>query len=149
VWSKGPADRRTALVVESDRALRDLLRLHLSTAGFDVLLAPDAVVAGRTILNHRQVVDVLIVDSRLPFMSGIDFVSTLIADSSLRFIPTIVVARDEHEAGRADMLGVPSLVTPFSSQQLVDLVRSTIATTSGARHAHAPALGRSYDSHPD
>jgi two-component system, sensor histidine kinase and response regulator len=114
----------SALVAESDRVLRELLRLHLQNAGFNVTLAPDALVAGRAILERPEAIDVLLIDAQLPFMSGIDFVATLIADSSLRFIPTIVIATGEHEARRADALNVPSLVPPFPAQVLIDLVNT-------------------------
>jgi len=116
----------TALVAENDRALRELLRVHLQNAGYNVILAPDAVVAGRTILERPDAIDVLLINAQLPFMSGIELVSTLIADSSMRFIPTIVIATSEQEAQRADILNVPSLIAPFGAEQLLDLVKSTV-----------------------
>ena len=119
-------ERRTALVVESDRALRDLLRLHLHNDGFNVILAPDVTIAGRTILQRPQAIDVLVVNAQLPFMSGIEFVSTLIADRSLPFIPTVVIATTDQDASRADILGVPVLVVPFAAQQFIALVQTTL-----------------------
>jgi DNA-binding response OmpR family regulator len=126
---------RTALVAESDRALRELLRVHLQNAGYNVILAADAMVAGRTIVERPDAIDVLLINAQLPFMSGIEFVSTLIADSSLRFIPTILIATSEHEARQVDALNVPSLVAPFSAEQLLDLIRSTVEHPDGERGA--------------
>jgi DNA-binding response OmpR family regulator len=123
----------TALVVEHDRALRDLLRVHLKNAGYNLLLAPDALVAGRTILEQADAIDVLLINARLPFMSGIEFVSTLIADTSLRFIPTIVIATTEQEAGNAEVLNVPCIVAPFTTERLLELVRTTIELPAGKR----------------
>lgn len=123
----------TALVAENGRALRELLRVHLQNAGYNVILAPDAVVAGRAILERPEAIDVLLIDAQLPFMSGIDFVSTLIADSSLRFIPTIVIATSEEDARRTDILNVPSLLAPFRAEQLLDLVKSTIGHPEAQR----------------
>lgn len=118
--------RPTALVVENDRALRDLIRVHLHNAGLNVLLAPDVTVAGRTILQRPQAIDVLVINAQLPFMSGIEFVSTLIADQSLSFIPTVVIATSDKEAMRADLLGVPSLIVPFSARQFIDVIRALL-----------------------
>jgi DNA-binding response OmpR family regulator len=125
--------RPTVLVAESDPALRDLLRLHLGNGGYEVILAPDAVVAGRTILQGGRVIDALVIGAQLPFMSGIDFVSTLIADTSQRLIPTIVIATSENDAGRADVLGVPSLLAPFSAQRLLEVLRTTIRSEARLR----------------
>lgn len=134
----------TALVAESDRALRDLLRVHLQNAGYNVILAPDAVVAGRTVLERPDSVDVLLINAQLPFMSGIEFVSTLIADSSLRFIPTIIIATSEQDAERADILNVPVLVAPFGAEQLLELVKTTLQHPATMRAASdgAPASMR-------
>ena len=133
--SRGNGRSPTALVAESDRALRDLLRVHLQNAGYSVILAPDAVVAGRTMLERPDAIDVLLIDAQLPFMSGIELVSALIADSTLRFIPTIVIATSEHDAGRAELLGVPSLVAPFRAEQLLELVKATIEHPAAKRGA--------------
>ena len=126
----------TAIVAEADRALRDLLRVHLQNAGYNAILAPDAVVAGRAILERPEAIDVLLIDVRLPFMSGIDFVATLIADSSLRFIPTIMIATSEQDAGRADALNVPCLVAPFGAEQLLEVVRRAVQQPAAKRASH-------------
>jgi DNA-binding response OmpR family regulator len=74
---------------------------------------------------------VLIIDAELPFMSGIDFISTLIADNSLPFIPTILISANERDASRADVLDVPSLIAPFTAKELLDLVAATVARRGG------------------
>ncbi len=125
----------TVLVVENERAMRELLRVHLHNAGYRVMLAADAMVAGRTVLQTSHEIDVLIVNTQLPFMSGVDFVSTFLADTSLRFIPTILISKSEEGARRADRLGLPSLVAPFEAQQLLDLLRSAL----GQPNAKPPA----------
>ena len=61
------------LVVDHDRSIRELLRLHLSNAGYEALVAED-----------------VIVEVDMPFMNGIEFVATLKADSRTRDIPVAV-----------------------------------------------------------
>jgi len=76
------------LVVDHDRSIRELLRLHLSNAGYEALVAEDVIVAGGVILNC--VPDLMIVEVDMPFMNGIEFVATLKADSRTRDIPVAV-----------------------------------------------------------
>jgi two-component system, OmpR family, response regulator len=57
----------TILAVDDDECLRELLYLHLSDAGYQVLLAEDAIIAGRFLLQQK--VDLLIADIEMPFMT--------------------------------------------------------------------------------
>lgn len=124
-----PVPRRTVLVVESDNTTRELLRVHLLNAGYQVLLAPDAIVAGRTLLRMAPELHVLIVDTDLPYLSGIEFVSTMIADSTLPYVPVIMLASDSHHAARTAPLGVPCLEAPFSADTLLRLMREVTEQT--------------------
>ena len=121
--------RRKIMVVEDDRAIRDLLRVHLENAGYEVAAVPDAVVAGKQLLADPASVHLLIVDANLPFMGGIEFASTLIADSSLPFIPMVLITGYTDFADRADRLGVPCLIKPFTTDALIQIVAHNLAST--------------------
>src|SRR5436190_23070068 len=114
------------LVVDDDAAVRDLLRIHLENAGYETIAASDAVVAGRTFIEATGSIDLLIVDAQLPYMSGIEFVSALIADTTMRSVPIILITGHDDFAMRADILDVPCLVKPFSADDLVALVDKSI-----------------------
>jgi CheY-like chemotaxis protein len=58
----------TILVVDDDESMRELLRLHLTNAGYDVRLAEDAVVAGQLVLRNPP--DLIIADVEMPYMDG-------------------------------------------------------------------------------
>jgi two-component system phosphate regulon response regulator PhoB len=118
------------LVVEDERAVRELLRLHLENDGYRVLVAPDAVIAGQMLLEDAGAVNLLIVDAQLPYMSGFEFVSTIIADSTLPSLPIILITGHENLASRADILDLPCLIKPFSSDELVKLVATTLGAAS-------------------
>src|SRR6185503_8964508 len=47
----GTAPKINILAVEDDQAMRELLRLHLSNAGYVVTLAEDAIAAGHRMLK--------------------------------------------------------------------------------------------------
>jgi two-component system phosphate regulon response regulator PhoB len=126
--SKKPS--RKILVVEDERAIRELLQLHLQNAGHECIAVADAVLAGRTLLEGKGSIDLLIVDAQLPYMSGIEFVSTIIADTTLPSVPVILITGHEHLANRAGLLGVPCLVKPFSADHLIGLIDKTLESAS-------------------
>src|SRR5690349_21246649 len=106
-----PKRRPKVLVLDDEAAIRELLKLQLSACGYDVVLAEDAFAAQR--LLYRAAPDVMIVDAHLPYISGVEFVSTLVGETSLPWVPVIFIT------GRADMLegasalGSACLVKPF------------------------------------
>src|SRR6476619_3973832 len=92
---KRPMARGTVLVVEDERAVRDLLKLHLENAGYAVIAAADAVIGGKLLMERAPDIGLVIVDGHLPYMSGIEFASTVIADTTLPPIPMILITGDE------------------------------------------------------
>jgi DNA-binding response OmpR family regulator len=121
--------RRAALVVESDEVLRELLHVHLMNAGYRVMMAADALVAGRTLLERAGEIDVLLVDAELPYLSGVEFVSTLIADVTLPYVPVVMIARHEQIAQRTEVLGVPCLTMPLTADKLLATIEGSIDRT--------------------
>jgi CheY-like chemotaxis protein len=86
----------TILVVDDDAYMRELLHLHLSNAGYDVLMAEDAVAAGRSVLRYRP--DLILLDVEMPFMTGLEFVQALKGDPGVCDIPVIFLSsRDDCE----------------------------------------------------
>ena len=60
------------LIVDDDRIIRELLRLHLAGAGYDVQVAEDAIAAGYEVL--RRAPDLIICDINMPHLDGFTFV---------------------------------------------------------------------------
>ena len=123
-------DRRRILVIEDEPAVRELLKLHLVNEGYEVLLAEDAIDGGRLLLTGQP--DLLIVDPGLPYMSGFELVTTLIADRSSPALPVIFVTGSEQHAAQAQALGDACLVKPFYVEQLVVQVRRLLAPSADA-----------------
>ena len=107
----------TILVMEDEELMRELLRMHLSNAGYEVLLAEDAVVAGHLVLRQRP--DLILADIEMPFMDGLEFVELLKADEALSRIPVIFVSSRSDFEDRCKELGAvaflkkPVLVDPL------------------------------------
>jgi DNA-binding response OmpR family regulator len=108
------------LIVEDQPSIAELMDLHLRATGYEVAVAEDAIVAGRMILEARP--DLLLVDVSLPYMSGHDFVATLVADQTIPHIPVIFITGDQSFGPRAAMLGAGVITKPCEAGTLVALV---------------------------
>ena len=93
---------RRILVVEDDESMRELLRLHLSSAGYAVEVAEDAIAAGYAVLKAAP--DLIVCDVAMPHMDGFELVAALRADKALPRLPVIFLTSDADE-GRARELG--------------------------------------------
>src|SRR5437773_7009564 len=81
------------LVVDDDGNIRELLRMHLSAAGYDVHVAQDAISAGYMVL--RSPPDLIISDVNMPHMDGFEFIAAVRDDNSLPYIPVIFLTSEE------------------------------------------------------
>ncbi len=108
------------LIVDDDQSLRELLRLHLSSAGYDVSTASDGIEAGYSVLKKPP--DLIITDVNMPHMDGYEFVQALKADKSLPKIPVIfLTSMDDFERGKR--LGAVGYITkPVRADKLLEVV---------------------------
>ena len=109
--------RINILAVEDDDIMRELLRLHLSNAGYVVTLAEDAIAAGHRMLKLPP--DLVILDVNLPYFNGLDFASTLLADVTLARVPIIFISADESFAAKAESLGADFMLKPIRKERLL------------------------------
>jgi len=109
------------LVVDDDESIRDLLRLHLSAAGYEVLVAADAIAAGYIVLKAPP--DLIITDVSMPHMDGFEFVAALKSDTTLPRIPVIFLTSVEDGDSRGRELGAVGYITkPVRADRLLSLV---------------------------
>jgi len=109
------------LVVDDDENIRALLRLHLSSAGYEVELAEDAIVAGHRVL--LQPPDLIVCDVAMPYMDGFEFVAALKADPTLPRIPVVFLSSLEDGEARARELGAVGYVTkPVRADRLLEVI---------------------------
>ena len=109
------------LVVDDDANVRELLKLHLSAAGYDVQVAADAIAAGYLVL--RSAPDLIVCDVNMPHMNGFEFISALKADTSIPDIPVVFLTSFEEGDLRGKELGVVGYLTkPIRADRLLALV---------------------------
>ncbi len=114
------------LVVEDDDSLRELLRMHLSSAGYEVFAAPDGIAAGYEVL--RRPPDLIISDVNMPHMDGFEFVQALKSDRTVPDIPVIFLTSMEEGDHRGKELGAVGYITkPVRADKLLKLVSQHVS----------------------
>jgi diguanylate cyclase (GGDEF)-like protein len=109
------------LVLDDDESMRELVRLHLSNAGYDVQLAEDAIVAGHLVL--RDPPDLIIADVEMPYMDGFQFVEALRSDPAVAAIPVIFLTVTAGGESRSRQVGaVGYLNKPVVVDRLLAMV---------------------------
>jgi len=109
------------LVVDDDASLCELLRMHLSAAGYEVNTAHDAISAGYQVLKNPP--DLILSDINMPYMDGFEFVAALKADATLPYIPVIFLTSVEDGDSRGKELGAVGYLTkPVRADRLLELV---------------------------
>ena len=115
----------TILVMEDEDYMRELLYLHLSGAGYDVLLAEDAIVAGRYLVERR--VDLLVADIAMPYVDGLDLVQMIRNDPAVSRLPVVFLTSHAEYEGRARELGaIAYLRKPVRADQLLAIVAQSV-----------------------
>jgi two-component system chemotaxis response regulator CheY len=116
------------LTVDDSRTMRDMLRLALVEAGFEVLQAEDGV-HGLEMLQG-QAPDVIVTDINMPRLDGYGFIEGVRADPRHRAIPILVLSTEsstEKKLRARDAGATGWIVKPFSPTKLVDAIRRVAA----------------------
>jgi DNA-binding response OmpR family regulator len=116
------------LVIENDLSFLDLLRVHLSGAGHEVVTAEDAALGLRAIIENAP--DLIILDIFLPYLSGIEVLEALRTDPATVSIPVVVLTgtRDDEVFAKARKLGAAEYLTkPVQREKLLDTIEAVLA----------------------
>jgi two-component system phosphate regulon response regulator PhoB len=115
------------LVVEDEPAIRELLRVNLADAGYDVREAPDAESAQRAI--SRALPHLVLLDWMLAGKSGLVLARELRGDARTRELPIIMITARTAEADKVAGLEawVDDYVTkPFSPRELMARIKAVL-----------------------
>jgi putative two-component system response regulator len=112
--------------MDDDEAARELLRLHLCHAGYQVLVAEDSIVAGHLLLGEQP--DLFIADIEMPYMSGLELVQAMKADPATSPIPVIFVTARLDAEQQAKQLGAAAYLTkPLHVDNLLAAVAKQVS----------------------
>lgn len=120
------------LVVEDEDAVRELLKVTLESAGYQVIEAPDAEAAQSCMSEIEP--DLVLLDWMLPGMNGLEFTRWLQREGSFREIPIIMLTAKGDEANKVAGLeaGVDDYVTkPFSTRELLARIKAVLRRSGG------------------
>ena len=121
------------LLVEDEAAIREMVELALSRAGFEPHLVADTVQAERAIERERP--DLVLLDWMLPGVSGLEFVRKLRRNESTRDIPVIMLTAKGEEGDRLSGFDAGAddyIVKPFSVKELTARIRAVLKRTTPA-----------------
>jgi len=119
------AMRERILVVEDEKDVREMIRLNLKAAGFDVVEAGNG--AEALALAKNDPPKVIILDLMMPEMSGIEVCRALRRNPSTSRIPILMLTAKSTEEDKVVgfEVGADDYVTkPFSPRELVLRVRA-------------------------
>jgi two-component system KDP operon response regulator KdpE len=112
------------LIIDDEPPIRKLLRMGLSTQGYEILDAPNGK-TGLALLENKP--DLVILDLGLPDMQGLDLLATIRARNDA--VPVIVLSSRGDESGkvRALDLGADDYLTkPFGMEELLARMRAAL-----------------------
>jgi two-component system alkaline phosphatase synthesis response regulator PhoP len=115
-----PPSRRQVLIVEDEAAIRELVRLHLSLAGYEVTDVGDGKRALDLAGSTRF--DLIVLDLMLPGLDGITLCRALRADSANRETAILMLTAKDTESDK--VLGLESgaddyMTKPFGVRELI------------------------------
>jgi two-component system phosphate regulon response regulator PhoB len=119
--------QKKILVVEDERAIREMLAFNLGRAGYEVRPVSDAREARAAIADVHP--DLVVMDWMLPDISGLELTRQLKRDAATKEIPVIMLtARAEEDDRVAGLDGGADdyIVKPFSQRELLARIRAAL-----------------------
>jgi len=119
------------LIVEDEDAIRQMVCLALSQAGYECVEAPDASAAQARIVAAPP--DLILLDWMLPNVSGVDYARRLRQEKLTQDIPIIMLTARTEEDDKVRGLdsGVDDYITkPFSTRELIARIKALMRRTA-------------------
>jgi CheY-like chemotaxis protein len=116
-------DFRTILIVEDDAELQAALRQLLERAGYEAVCAANGREALEYLETRTPPPSLILLDVRMPLMSGEDFRAAQLKDRALCAVPVVLMSADVELEAKAARLHLPHLVKPIDRRSLLEVVR--------------------------
>lgn len=116
------------LVVEDDAHLRTVIRMVLEQASYEVSEAPDGVIALDQLADSRP--DLVLVDLKLPRLSGLELIERMKADPSTRSLPVVLLTGNTNAADDLRR-SLPVVLKPFEKASLLSTLKDALDRPAG------------------
>jgi DNA-binding response OmpR family regulator len=123
----------SALVVDDDPDVCDLVRYKLEQSGFDVRRASDGDQALREV--EAEIPDLVLLDIMMPGMSGLEVLERWRANGATEKLPVIMLTAkaQENDVERGFELGADDyVIKPFSPRELARRVTAVLSRRQSA-----------------
>jgi two-component system phosphate regulon response regulator PhoB len=130
------------LVVEDERAIREMIAFGLRRAGFEVSEAEDSRSARASIADRQP--DLVLIDWMLPDTSGLELTRTIKRNRDTRELPIIMLTARAEESDKVAGLdgGADDYITkPFSPRELHARINALLRRTLGGDADQALTVG--------
>ncbi len=120
------------LIVEDERAIREMIAFGLKRAGFEVREAEDCRSARAALADRRP--DLILIDWMLPDTSGLELTRSLKRERETRDLPVIMLTAKAEEADKVAGLDGGAddyVIKPFSPRELIARVNAVLRRTCG------------------
>lgn len=118
----------SALIVEDDPTIRQLMTVNLTARDFRVVQAGNGI-EGLARLRE-SIPSVVLLDLRMPGMSGGEFLEVMSGDPVLRDIPVVVVTASIVDASETNVTQVPNvaqvLLKPLKIGELMEAISEAL-----------------------
>lgn len=116
------------LIAEDESDIRDLVSFTLKFAGYDVSAAKDGQEAVE--MAHQEIPDLILLDVRMPRMTGYEACRTIKADPILKDVPVVFLSAKGQDAEIKTGLDAGAdayLLKPFGLNELTDQISIILA----------------------
>jgi CheY-like chemotaxis protein len=116
------------LIAEDERDIRDLVTFTLGFAGYEVVAASNGEEAVN--LARQEIPDLILMDVRMPRMTGYEACAVLKADEKMKDIPVIFLSAKGQDTEIQTGLqagAVEYLLKPFAPDQLTERIQAVLA----------------------
>jgi DNA-binding response OmpR family regulator len=116
------------LIAEDERDIRDLITFTLGFAGFEVVAAANGEEA--VTLARQEMPDLILMDVRMPRMTGYEACTVMKTDAKMKNIPVIFLSakgQDTEIQSGLQAGAVDYLLKPFAPDQLTARIQAVLA----------------------